>query len=78
LPAAATIARLLGAAMALRHVIGAPQPAPERTDTERGVTAARAALGEPQWAAALQAGQTLLLEQAIAEALDEANCEQRV
>jgi tetratricopeptide (TPR) repeat protein len=71
-------ARLLGAAMALRHVIGAPQPAPERTDTERGVAAARAALGEPQWAAALQAGQTLLLEQAIAEALDEANCEQRV
>ena len=64
--------------LAERGPIGAPQPAPERTDTERDVAAARAALGEPQWAAALEAGQTLQLEQAIAGALDEANCEPRV
>jgi hypothetical protein len=42
------------------------------------IAAARAAMGEPRWAAALEAGRTMLLEQAIAEALDEAIFEQRV
>ena len=65
-------ARLLGAAMALRELIGAPQPVPERSDTEQTVAGLRAALGEPLWATAFQAGRSRPLEQAIAEGLDEA------
>ncbi len=64
-------ARLLGAATALRDLIGAPQPVPERSDTEQTVAGVRASLGEPLWASAFQAGRTLSLEQAIAEGLDE-------
>jgi predicted ATPase/class 3 adenylate cyclase len=64
-------ARLVGAAAAVRETIGAPQPSDERADTEAAVAAARAALGEEQWAAAFAAGQALSLEQAIAEALGE-------
>jgi non-specific serine/threonine protein kinase len=64
-------ARLLGAATALRELIGAPQPAPERSDTEQTVAGVWAALGEPLWATAFQAGRSLSLEQAIAEGLDE-------
>jgi len=64
-------ARLLGSATALRELIGAPQPAPDRSDTEQAVAGARAALGEPLWATAFQAGRSLSLEQAIAEGLEE-------
>ena len=64
-------ARLLGAATALRELIGAPQPAPERSDTEQTVAAVRLALGEALWATAFQAGLSLSLEQAIAEGLAE-------
>jgi non-specific serine/threonine protein kinase len=65
-------ARLLGAAAAVRETLGAPPPPEERAETEQGVAAARAALGEERWAAAFAAGQALTLEQAIAEALGEA------
>jgi hypothetical protein len=50
-----------------------PQPASERADKEQAVAAARAALGEAAWAAAFAAGQSLTLEQAIAEALGAAS-----
>jgi predicted ATPase/transcriptional regulator with XRE-family HTH domain len=62
-------ARLLGAAMAAREMIGAPQPPEDRADLEQAVAEARAALGEAAWAAALAAGLALTLEQAVAEAL---------
>jgi non-specific serine/threonine protein kinase len=67
----ARAARLLGAAAALRETLGAPQPPHERADTERDVAAARAALGEEAWAAALAAGQALSLKEVVAEALGE-------
>jgi len=57
---------------ALRETIGAPQPLVERADTAAAVAPARAALGEAACAAALAAGQALTLQEAIAEALDEA------
>jgi predicted ATPase/transcriptional regulator with XRE-family HTH domain len=65
-------ARLLGAAVATRETIGAPQPAEDWADLEQAVAAARAALGEEAWMAAYMAGHALTLEQAVAEALDEA------
>src|SRR5258707_14514806 len=43
-------ARLLGAATALRELIGAAQPVPERADTEQTVAGVRAAIGERLWA----------------------------
>jgi len=55
--------------MALRQIIGAPQPPPERLDTQDAVATARAALGEPGWAASIAAGQALTVDRAIAEAL---------
>ena len=63
-------ARLLGAAAALREVLGAPQPTVDRVDTEHDVAAARAALGEAAWAEGYAAGRALALEAAIAEALE--------
>jgi predicted ATPase/transcriptional regulator with XRE-family HTH domain len=65
----ARAARLLGAAMAARETIGAPQPAEDRADLEQAVAGARAALGEAAWAVALAAGLALPLEAAVAEAL---------
>jgi predicted ATPase/class 3 adenylate cyclase len=67
----ARAARLLGAAAAVRAALGSPQPPVERTDTEQAVAAARAALGEEEWALAFAAGQALTLEEALAAALDE-------
>lgn len=64
-------ARLLGAASALRDLLGAPPRPRWRPDLERAVAAARVALGEEAWAAAFAAGQALTLEEAIAEALGE-------
>jgi predicted ATPase len=68
-------ARLLGAAAASRSRIGMRRPmeGPTAADIEWAVDSARAALGEEAWAAAFAAGQALTLEQAVAEALDEAS-----
>ena len=52
---------------------GAPLSAKGRAEAEQDVAAARAALGEDAWAAAFAAGRALSLEQAIAEALSEAD-----
>jgi tetratricopeptide (TPR) repeat protein len=67
----ARAARLLGAAVAVREMLGAPQPPQERADTEAAVAPARAALGEASWAAAYAVGHALTLEAASAEALGE-------
>jgi predicted ATPase/class 3 adenylate cyclase len=69
----ARAARLLGAAAAQREALGAPQLLQERTEVDQAADEARAALGEEAWLAAFAAGQALSLEQAIAEALGEAD-----
>jgi predicted ATPase/transcriptional regulator with XRE-family HTH domain len=66
---AARVARLLGAAAALREQVGAPLRAGRRANMERETAVARAALGEAAWAAAFAAGRALTLEEAITEAL---------
>jgi hypothetical protein len=63
------VARLLGAAAAVRERVGAPQDPRRQTGVERAAASARAALGEAGWAAAFAAGRTLSLEEVIAEAL---------
>lgn len=63
-------AHLLGAACAIRELIGTPQPVPERTSTERAVAPAQAALGEDVWSAAFSAGRALTVERAIAYGLE--------
>jgi predicted ATPase/DNA-binding XRE family transcriptional regulator len=63
-------ARLLGAAAALRVAINAPLASGERATYDRTVAAARASLGEADFAAAWAAGAALALEQAIALALE--------
>jgi predicted ATPase/Tfp pilus assembly protein PilF len=65
-------AQLLGVVAALRETIGAPQSKALRKDMDQAVAAARAALGEEAWAAALAAGRALSLDEAVAEALREA------
>jgi predicted ATPase/class 3 adenylate cyclase len=65
-------ARLFGAAAALRTALGAPLPPGERADYDHDVASAHAQLDETTFAAAGAAGQALTIEQAIAEALDEA------
>jgi tetratricopeptide (TPR) repeat protein len=62
-------ARLFGAARALRVRIGAPVAPVDRADYERSLAATRAALGEATFDAAWAAGQALLQDQAIAEAM---------
>jgi hypothetical protein len=62
-------ARLLGAAAALREVLGAPVPAREREDHNRAVAALRTALGETAFAEDWTAGEALPVEKAVAEAL---------
>jgi tetratricopeptide (TPR) repeat protein len=62
-------ARWLGAAEALRTAIGAPLPPVSRPDHAATVAAARPALGEAAFAAAWADGQTVTLEEVIAEAL---------
>jgi predicted ATPase/class 3 adenylate cyclase len=66
-------ARLLGAAAALREVLGAPQPPHQRADIEGAVAAAQATLGEEAWAAAFAVGRALTLEEAVAEALEKSS-----
>jgi hypothetical protein len=64
-------ARLLGAAEALRTVIGVQRPPAARPAYTRDVASARALLDDATFAAAWAAGRALTLEQAIAEALGE-------
>jgi non-specific serine/threonine protein kinase len=65
-------ARLWGAAERLRQAIGC-RPAPAaRATYERAIALARGQLGEEAYAGAWAAGHALSLEQAIAEALDDA------
>jgi predicted ATPase/DNA-binding CsgD family transcriptional regulator len=61
-------ARLSGAAGALRDVLGAPVPPPDRALVEAGAAAARERLGEAGFAAALETGRALTPEEAAAEA----------
>jgi non-specific serine/threonine protein kinase len=61
-------ARLWGAAAALRDVLGAPAPPPDRARVESEAAAARARLGDAAFAAALDAGRMLAPDDAIAEA----------
>jgi non-specific serine/threonine protein kinase len=61
--------RLLGAAEALREMIGAPMPPANRPDYERSVALARAQLGDVELSARWQQGRALSTEHAIAEAL---------
>ena len=70
--APARVARLLGAAAALREATSAPLPPVERPAYEATVAAARAALGKDAFTAAWAKGQALPLDQAVAEALAEA------
>jgi tetratricopeptide (TPR) repeat protein len=68
-------ARLLGAGETLREAFGMPAGDEGQEEAEADFNAAvarvRAVLGEDAWAAAYAAGQTLSLEEAIAEALDD-------
>jgi predicted ATPase len=64
-------ARLLGAAEALREATYVPVPPVDRTDYERTVAAARAQLDEINFASAWATGRAMLLEQAMAYALEE-------
>lgn len=61
--------RLLGAAQALRDVIGAPLPPAEQESLDRSLAPAREALGPDAQAAALAAGQAMSLEEAFRYAL---------
>jgi len=64
-------ARLMGAAEALRQASQAPMGAPDRTDYERFVAAARAKLDEESFAMAWAEGCAMTKEQAVAYALEE-------
>jgi tetratricopeptide (TPR) repeat protein len=64
-------ARLLGAAQALIDAIGAAWEPEEHAEYERYLTATRSQLPEDAFAAAWAEGQSMPLEQAIAEALEE-------
>jgi non-specific serine/threonine protein kinase len=61
-------ARLWGAAAALRDVLGAAIPPPDRVRVDAEATAARDRLGEAIFAAALENGRALTPEEAAAEA----------
>ena len=63
-------ARLLGAASAIRELIGTPQPAPERTAISKAVAQAKAVLCALEWHAAHLEGKSLSIEQAIAYGLE--------
>jgi predicted ATPase/transcriptional regulator with XRE-family HTH domain len=63
-------ASLLGAASAVRELIGTPQPVPERVATDRAVAQAREAIGDEVWSAAFAAGRELPIDQTIAFALE--------
>ncbi len=63
--------RLCGAAHALRIRLGSPLPTQEQEAYERNQAVVRERLGEAAFAAAWSEGQGMLLEQAIAYALEE-------
>lgn len=65
----AQAAKLFGVAEKLRHQIGVPMPAPYQAHYERMKAHARARLGESAFEAAWAEGQTMTLEQAVADAL---------
>jgi non-specific serine/threonine protein kinase len=69
LQASRQAARLLGAAEALRTVLGVPVPAIERAGYERDCEVARQATGADAFDAAWREGQALPLDQIMAEAL---------
>jgi tetratricopeptide (TPR) repeat protein len=62
-------AHLFGAAAALREAISAPLPPADHARHDHAVAAVRVALGEDAFAAAWEAGRTMPLEQAVAEAI---------
>jgi non-specific serine/threonine protein kinase len=62
-------ARLFGAAEGVCEAIGAPQPPVSRSERNRSVAAARAALDAAAFAVAWAEGRALSLEQAISFAL---------
>ena len=64
-------ARLLGAAEALREVVGTPMLEDERVEYDRQVAALRAALDPARLDEAWAAGNALDMDQAIADALQE-------
>jgi hypothetical protein len=66
-------ARLYGAADALRTEIGAPRPPTERVAEARQIEAVRASLGGAAFDAAWSAGRALAPEQAVREALGQAD-----
>jgi non-specific serine/threonine protein kinase len=66
-------ARLIGAAESLRAVIGSPVHHSEHPEQDRVVTATRAALGAEAYAALLEEGRGMTLEQAVSQALEEAD-----
>jgi hypothetical protein len=63
-------ARLLGAAAAQRRLLDTPLLRPERERVERAAAETRAALADDAFAAAWSAGESLSLEQAVAEAME--------
>jgi predicted ATPase/class 3 adenylate cyclase len=65
-------ARLLGAAVAIREEIGTPVAPFEREAYERQVAALRSTLGVRDFATAWASGRAMSLEQAVADALEEA------
>jgi len=66
-------ARLFAAAAAIRAAIGAPLPPADRADVERDIAAVRAQLDEATFNAAWDAGQKMILEEAVAYALEDVN-----
>jgi tetratricopeptide (TPR) repeat protein len=66
-------ARLLGAVTAREQAMGTVNYPDWQAAIETMVAPARAMLGEEQWAAAFAAGRALTLEEAVAEALEEAS-----
>jgi non-specific serine/threonine protein kinase len=62
-------ARVFGAAAALRETRGTSRPPAEQPRHEGALSSVQSALGEQAFAAAFAAGQTLSLEEGIAEAL---------
>jgi predicted ATPase/transcriptional regulator with XRE-family HTH domain len=65
------VARLLGAATALREQVGVSPGKRGRVTVERTSAEARLTLSEEQWAAAFAAGKALSLADAVSEALGE-------
>jgi hypothetical protein len=63
------VARLSGAAAALRAAIGAPRSATDRAGHERILAEARAALSPTVFTAAWTAGEAAPVERTVAEAI---------